>query len=259
MLVDSHCHLDFPEFAPELAAVVARAKDAGVGVCVTIGTTLENFPRVQAVAEQFDNVLCSVGIHPHEAQVEPLASGAPLIERAQHRKVVGIGETGLDYYYEHSPREAQIANFRAHIAAARELKLPLIVHTRDAEDDTIRILREEMEQGAFTGLVHCFTGTRALAGAALDLGFCISASGIATFKKSDELRGVLKDVPLDRLLVETDAPYLAPMPHRGKRNEPAFVKHTAEMLADLKGVTFETLANATTENFFRLFTKAHRP
>jgi TatD DNase family protein len=259
MLVDSHCHLDFPEFAPELDAVVARAREAGVGTCVSIGTTLAKFPRVQAVAEQFDNVWCSVGIHPHEAKVEPLDNSAPLIERAQHPKVVGIGETGLDYYYEHSPREAQIANFRAHIAAARELKLPLIVHTRDAEDDTIQILRGEMEQGAFTGLIHCFTGTRALAEAARDLGFCISASGIATFKKSEELRSVLKDVPLDRLLVETDAPYLAPMPHRGKRNEPAFVTHTARMLADLKGIGFEELAAATTDNFFRLFTKAQRP
>jgi TatD DNase family protein len=259
MLVDSHCHLDFPEFAPELPAVVTRARDAGVGACVTIGTTLEKFPRVQAVAEQFDNVWCSVGIHPHEAKVEPLEDAAPLIELAQHVKAVGIGETGLDYYYEHSPREAQMANFRAHIAAARELKLPLIVHTRDAEDDTVRILREEMEEGAFTGLIHCFTGTRALADAALELGLFISASGIATFKKSDELRGVLNDVPLERLLVETDAPYLAPMPHRGKRNEPAFVKHTAEMLAELRGVSFDTLANATTENFFRLFRKAKRP
>ena len=259
MLVDSHCHLDFPEFAPELDAVVARAKDAGVGTCVTIGTTLEKFPRVQAVTEQFESVWCSVGIHPHEAKVEPLENPAPLIERAQHPKVVGIGETGLDYYYEHSPRAAQIANFRAHIAAARQLKLPLVVHTRDAEDDTIQILRDEMGQGAFTGLIHCFTGTRALADAAVDLGFCISASGIATFKKSEELRAVLKDVPLDRLLVETDAPYLAPMPHRGKRNEPAFVKHTAAMLAELKGVSFEDLAAATTENFFRLFTKAKHP
>jgi TatD DNase family protein len=259
MLVDSHCHLDFPEFAPELDAVVSRANEAGVRTCVTIGTTLAKFPRVQEVAEQFDNVWCSVGIHPHEAKVEPLANAAPLLERAQHPKVVGIGETGLDYYYEHSPREAQIANFRAHIAAARELKLPLIVHTRDAEGDTIDILREEMEQSAFTGLIHCFTGTRALAEAALDLGFYISASGIATFRKSDELRSLLKDVPLDRLLVETDAPYLAPMPHRGKRNEPAFVKNTAAMLADLKGVAFEEFATATTENFFRLFTKAERP
>ena len=259
MLVDSHCHLDFPEFAPELDAVVARAEGAGVGVCVTIGTTLAKFPNVLEVARRFANVYCSVGIHPHEAKAEPLEGPAPLIARAQHPKVVGIGETGLDYYYEHSPREAQIANFRAHIAAACELGLPLIVHTRDAEDDTIAILHDELGQGRFTGLIHCFTGTQRLADAALELGFFISASGIATFKKSEELRAVLKTVPLDRLLVETDAPFLAPMPHRGKRNEPAFVRHTAEMLAEMKGVSFAALAEATTENFFRLFTRAKRP
>ncbi|HEX3943636.1 MAG TPA: TatD family hydrolase [Rhizomicrobium sp.] len=259
MLVDSHCHLDFPEFAPELDAVLRRAREADVQVCVSIGTTLAKFPQVLAVAEQFDNVYCSVGIHPHEAKVEPLEDAAPLIEQAKNAKVVGIGETGLDYYYAHSPRETQISNFRAHIAAARELKLPLIVHTRDAEDDTIAILEEEMGQGAFTGLIHCFTGTQRLADAALALGFCISASGIATFKKSEALREVLKTVPLDRLLVETDAPYLAPQPFRGKRNEPAFVKHTAATLAELKGVSFPELAAATTDNFFRLFTRTERP
>jgi TatD DNase family protein len=259
MLVDSHCHLDFPEFAPELDAVVARAKEAGVATCVSIGTTLEKFAQVRAVAERFADVWCSVGIHPHEAEKEPIADAAPLIERAQHAKVVGIGETGLDFYYNHSPRAPQIANFHAHIAAARELKLPLIVHTRDAEDETIAILRDEMGKGVFTGLIHCFTGTKKLADAALDLDFCISVSGIATFKKSEELRSVLKEVPLDRLLVETDAPYLAPMPHRGKRNEPSFVVNTAVALAALKGVSADELARATTENFFRLFTKAERP
>jgi TatD DNase family protein len=259
MLVDSHCHLDFPEFAPELDAVVARARDAGVGVCVSIGTKLKNFAAVRAVAERFDNVWCSVGIHPHEAEQELLESAQPLIAAAQHPKVVGIGETGLDYYYEHSPRAQQIANFRAHIEAARRTGLPVIVHTRDADDDTIAVLREEMAAAPFTGLIHCFTGTKRLADAALDLGFCISVSGIATFKKSDELRAVLKDVPLDRLLVETDAPYLAPMPHRGKRNEPAFVAYTAAALAALKGVSAEELASVTTENFFRLFTKVKRP
>jgi len=259
MLVDTHCHLDFPEFAPELADVVARAEAAGVGTCVSIGTTLAGFPRVCEVAGQFSDVFCYVGIHPHDAGKEPLENAQPLIERAKHTKVVGIGETGLDYYYGHSPREAQIANFRAHIAAARDTCLPLIVHTRDAEDDTIAILREEMGEGAFTGLIHCFTGTQQLADAALDLGFFISASGIMTFKKSDALRSVLQTVPLESLLVETDAPYLAPMPHRGKRNEPAFVVHTAQRLSELKGVETSVLADATSANFFRLFTRAKRP
>lgn len=259
MLVDSHCHLDFPEFAPELDAVVARAVEAGVGVCVTIGTTLKGFPRVRGIAEHFPNVYCSVGIHPHEADAEPIAGADLLIELAAHPKVVGIGETGLDYYYEHSPKDAQITNFRAHIAASRETKLPLIVHTRDAEDDTIDILREEMGKGAFPGLIHCFTGTPRLAAAALELGLFISVSGIATFKKSDELRATLRKVPMDRLLVETDAPYLAPMPYRGKRNEPAYVTKTAAALAELKGVSLDSLSETTTGNFFRLFNRATRP
>ena len=259
MLVDSHCHLDFKEFAPELDAVVARAKKAGVGVCVSIGTKLPQFPNVRAVAERFPDVWCSVGVHPHEAEAEPLDGPGILVAHAAHPKVVGIGESGLDYYYEHSPREAQRTNFRHHIAAARETGLPLIVHTRDADDDTIEILRDEMARAPFTGLLHCFTGTRRLAAAALELGLYISASGIATFKNSSELRGVLKDVPRDRLLVETDAPFLAPVPHRGKRNEPSYVVHTAAMLAELTGQTQEELADATTENFFRLFTKVTRP
>ncbi|HEX9159915.1 MAG TPA: TatD family hydrolase [Rhizomicrobium sp.] len=258
MLVDSHCHLDFPEFAAELPDVVARAKSAGVGVCVSIGTKLSRFAAVAAVADRFPDVWCTVGSHPHEAEQEPLDDAAPLIELGKRNRVVGIGETGLDYYYEHSPRARQAANFRAHIAAARELGLPLVVHTRDAEDDTIDILRDEMGKGAFTGLIHCFTGTQRLADAALGLGLYVSASGIATFKKSEALRAVLKSVPLDRLLVETDAPYLAPTPFRGKRNEPAFVVHTAAMLAELKGVSPEVVANATTDNFFRLFTRAAR-
>ena len=259
MLVDSHCHLDFPDFAAELPEVVARANAAGVAVCVSIGTKLARFPEVAAVAEKFANVYCTVGSHPHEAEQEPLADSTPLLELARHDKVVGVGETGLDYYYEHSPRAQQQINFRAHIAAARELQLPLIVHTRDAEDDTIAILQEEMGKGEFTGLIHCFTGTQRLAEAALALGLYISASGIATFKKSGALRDVLKTVPLERLLVETDAPYLAPMPFRGKRNEPAFVVHTAAMLAELKGVSPEEIAEATTDNFLRLFIRAARP
>ncbi len=259
MLVDSHCHLDFPDFAAELPEVVARAKAAGVGVCVSIGTKLARFAEVAAVAERFPDVYCTVGSHPHEAEQEPLADAALLLALGKREKVVGIGETGLDYYYEHSPRAQQAANFRAHIAAARELQLPLVVHTRDAEEDTIEILSDEMGKGAFAGLIHCFTGTQRLADAALDLGFFISASGIATFKKSDALRDVLRSVPLERLLVETDAPYLAPTPYRGKRNEPAFVVHTAAMLAGLKGVSPDEIAGATTENFFRLFTRAARP
>ena len=256
MLVDSHCHLDFPEFAPERDAVLARARAAGVGHFLTIGTGLSRFPGVRAVAESAPDVHCTVGVHPHDAAVEPLVGPEILLEHSRHEKVVGFGESGLDYYYNHSPREAQIANFRAHIAAARAASLPLVVHTRDAEDDTIAILHEEYERGPFRGVIHCFTGTSRLAGAALEIGFYISASGIATFKKSDVLRATLKEVPLDRLLVETDAPYLAPQPTRGKRNEPAFIVHTAAMLAELKGVSAAELADATTDNFFRLFTKA---
>jgi TatD DNase family protein len=198
-------------------------------------------------------------VHPHESEKELLDDAAALIHEAAHPKVVGIGETGLDYYYEHSPRQPQQVNFRSHIAASRQTRLPVIVHTRDADDDTIGILRDEMSEGAFTGLIHCFTGTQKLADAALDLGLYISVSGIATFKNSTALRNIIKSVPLDRLLVETDAPFLAPVPHRGKTNEPAFVVHTANMLAELKGVTPEELATMTTQNFFGLFSKIQRP
>jgi TatD DNase family protein len=259
MLVDSHCHLDFPDYAGKVEDVVARARAAGIGVCVSIGTELSRFPGVRAVAERFPDVWCSVGVHPHESEKELLDDAAVLIAEAAHPKVVGIGETGLDYFYEHSPRAPQQANFRSHIAAARTTGLPVIVHTRDADDDTIAILRDEMAKGAFTGLIHCFTGTQRLADVALELGLYISVSGIATFKNSQALREVIKSVPLNRLLVETDAPFLAPVPHRGKTNEPAFVVHTAAMLAELKCVTPDALAAATTENFFRLFCKVARP
>ena len=259
MLVDSHCHLDFPDYAGSVDAVMARAREAGVGVCLSIGTELKRFPGVRAVAEKFPDVWCSVGVHPHEAEKELLSDPTPLLAEAGHPKVAGIGETGLDYYYEHAPRAAQTANFRAHIAAGRQAKLPVIVHTREADDDTIAVLEEEMAKGAFSGLIHCFTGSQKLADAALALGLYISVSGIATFKNSGALRDVIKTVPLDRLLVETDAPFLAPMPHRGKTNEPAFVVHTARMLAELKGVSEEALARATTENFFRLFSKIKPP
>jgi TatD DNase family protein len=259
MLVDSHCHLDFPDYAGKIDEVLVRAKAAGVGVCVSIGTELKRFPGVKAVAEAHDNVWCSVGVHPHESEKELLDDEAALVAEAAHPKVVGIGETGLDYYYEHSPRDPQRRNFRSHIAAARRTGLPVIVHTRDADDDTIEIMRDEMGKGAFTGLIHCFTGTQRLAEASLELGLSISVSGIATFKNSQALRDVIKTVPLDRLLVETDAPFLAPVPHRGKTNEPAFVVHTANMLAELKGVSPDELAKTTTDNFFRLFSKVKRP
>jgi TatD DNase family protein len=258
-LVDSHCHLDFPDYAGNVEAVVDRARAAGVGVCVSIGTELARFPGVKAVAEKFPHVWCTVGVHPHEAEKELLDDEAALLAEAVHPKVVGIGETGLDYYYEHAPRQQQRSNFRSHISAGRKAGLPVIVHTRDADDDTIEILRDEMGKGGFTGLIHCFTGTQRLADAALEMGLYISVSGIATFKNSTALRDVIKTVPLDRLLVETDAPYLAPVPHRGKTNEPAFVVHTANMLAELKGISTSELAAATTENFFRLFSKVQRP
>ena len=211
------------------------------------------------MAEKFPDVWCSVGVHPHESEKELLDDPSPLIAEAVHPKVAGIGETGLDFYYEHSPRTQQIANFRAHIAAGRQTGLPVIVHTRDADDETVDVLRDEMGKGSFTGLIHCFTGSQRLADAAVDMGFYISVSGIATFKNSSALRDVIKSVPADRLLVETDAPFLAPVPHRGKTNEPAFVVHTAAMLAELKGMSAAELATATTENFFRLFTKVRHP
>ncbi|MDX1711146.1 MAG: TatD family hydrolase [Rhodovibrionaceae bacterium] len=259
MLVDSHCHLDYLAHDGDLDEVIARARRADVGTMVTICTKLSEFEPVQAIAEAHENIWCSVGVHPHEAGGEGVSSPDRLIELAQGAKVVGIGESGLDYFYDNSPREAQRESFRQHIRAARETGLPLIVHTRDADDDTVAILREEHADGSFPGLIHCFTAGAGLARAALDIGFSISVSGIITFKKAEDLRRTVSEVPLERLLVETDAPYLAPVPKRGKRNEPAFVGHTAAALADLKGVSVESLTQTTTENFFRLFTKAARP
>ena len=255
MLVDSHCHLDFPDFADDLDAVVARAEAAGLGLMLTINTHLTRFERTLAVAERFAKVYCTVGIHPHEAGTEPAAELERLVDLARHPKVGGFGETGLDYYYDKSPRDRQRASFRVHIAAARATGLPVVVHTRDADDDTASILAEEMGQGAFTGLIHCFSSGPALAARAVELGLFISVSGIVTFKKSDALRDTLAAVPLDRLLVETDCPYLAPMPYRGKRNEPAYVAETAARLAAVKGVPVADLAQATTANFLGLFTK----
>ena len=255
LLVDSHCHLDFPDFAEDRDGVIARARDAGVALMVTICTKVSHFPEILAIAEAYENVYCSVGIHPHEAGSEPEVSAADLVEMARHPKVVGIGETGLDFYYEHSPREAQARSFRAHIAAARATGLPLIVHTRDADTETRAILAEEVRQGAFPGVIHCFSSGRDLAEEAVALGFYISASGIMTFKKAEDLRAAFAAVPAERLLVETDAPYLAPVPKRGKTNEPAFVQHTAAKLAELHGMSPEAMAEVTTANFLRLFSK----
>ncbi len=256
MLVDSHCHLDFPDFEEDRDAVVARAMAAGIGYMVTICTHMTKFEGVHRVAQAYDNISCTVGVHPHNAGEEgALAPTEALIAQAQAPKVVGIGETGLDYYYEHSPRDDQQKSFRAHIAAARETGLPLIVHTRDADEDTVDILRDEYAKGPFPGLIHCFSAGPELAAAALELDFYISISGIVTFKSAQTLRETVQDVPLKRILVETDSPYLAPVPNRGKRNEPAFTAHTAAVVADLKGVSPEEVAIQTTDNFFRLFSK----
>lgn len=259
MLVDSHCHLDFPEFAEDLDGVVARARAAGVGGMVTISTHLDKAPALSAIAQRFDGVWCSVGVHPHEAERHTDVTEAALMAAARAPKVVAIGETGLDFHYDHSPRDVQERLFRTHIAAARALDLPVVVHSRNADERTVAVLREEMAKGAFTGLIHCFSTTRVLAEGALGLGLYISVAGIVTFPKAAALREIVRDLPLDRLLVETDSPYLAPVPNRGRTNEPAFVKHTADQIAELKGVPAAAVAAATTDNFFRLFRRADRP
>ncbi len=254
-LIDSHCHLDFPDFADELDAVVERARAAGVERMITIGTRVEKAARAAEIAERYDSVYFTVGAHPHEAASASAADFGAMRRFAAHPKCVGIGEAGLDYHYNYAPPDVAKRVFRGQIALARELRLPLVIHTRDAEDDTAAILEEEMGQGRFAALLHCFTSSRALAEAALDLGLAISFSGVITFKNSAELRAIARDVPLDRILVETDAPYLAPVPYRGKRNEPAFVTATARALAEAKGIDPETLADATRANTLRVFSK----
>lgn len=264
MLIDSHCHLNHKRLlnigAPDV--VVARAKEAGIGAMLTINCRIhDEFDEVLGIANQFDNVWCSVGTHPHDAgdENEKKFTAAAIAAKARaHDKVIGIGETGLDYFYKHSPPEDQHENFRKHIHAALETNLPLIVHAREADDDIMRILREEGCGGKLKGVLHCFSSTRKLGEEALDFGFYISLSGMVTFKKSVDLQEFTKDIPLGRLLVETDAPYLAPEPHRGHINEPAFTVHTARVVAGLKSISEEQLAAATTENFFRLFDKAKK-
>ncbi len=259
MLVDHHCHIDRHEFKADLDGVVARAHAAGVGVLVDISTRIRRFSEIQSVIERYENVYGSVGTHPHQAHEELDIPVAEIVRLSKHPKIVSIGEAGLDYFYKHSPAAAQAEGFRNHIAAARETGLPLEIHTRDADADTLAILKDEHAKGPFPAILHCFTGGRDLAMGALDLGLYVSFSGVISFKKSEALRDIARDVPLDRLFVETDAPFLAPEPFRGKLCEPAHVVHTAAALAAAKGVTVDEIARATTENFFRLFTKAKRP
>ncbi|RUU26936.1 MULTISPECIES: TatD family hydrolase [unclassified Mesorhizobium] len=259
MLVDSHCHLDFPDFAEERAAIVARALAAGIGRMVTISTRVKKFQQVLEIAESFDEIYCSVGTHPHNAAEELDVSAEDLVRLSAHPKVVAIGEAGLDYFYNHAPRDAQAQGLRIHIAAARETGLPLVIHSRDADSDMADILEDETGKGAFPFILHCFSSGRRLAEVGVALGGYVSFSGILTFKNSAELRAIAADVPHDRLLVETDAPYLAPIPFRGKRNEPAYVAHTAKVLAETIGVSEAEIAAVTTDNFFRLFEKMPRP
>lgn len=258
MLVDSHCHLDFPDFAEERAAIVTRALAAGVGRMVTISTRVKQFQQILEIAKSFQEVFCSVGTHPHNAAEELDVTTEDLVRLAEHPKVVAIGEAGLDYFYDKAPRDAQAQGLRTHIAAARQTGLPLVIHARNADDDMIAILRDETGKGAFPFILHCFSSGRRLAEVGVELGGYVSFSGILTFKNSAELRDIAKDVPRDRLLVETDAPYLAPVPHRGHRNEPAYVAETARVLAETIGVSQDEIARITTDNFFRLFSKMPR-
>lgn len=255
MLIDSHCHLDFDALSADLDGVIARMGNAGVSGCVTISTRVEQFEKLKAISEAYDNIWCSIGTHPHNADAELHIHTEELLRLAEHPKCVAIGEAGLDYHYDNAPRDAQETGFRRHIAAARISGLPLVIHSRSADEDMIAILEEETGKGAFPFVLHCFSSGAELARRGLALGGYVSFSGIVTFKNAAEIQEVAQFVPADRILVETDAPYLAPIPHRGQSNEPAFVRHTAEKLAELRGVDLETLADQTTGNFGRLFAK----
>ncbi len=259
MIVDSHCHLNYGTMMEDMSGVMARAKSAGVETMLAINARLSEFDDVLAVAEKYDHVFATVGSHPHEAEKEPDVQTEFLLEKAQHAKVVGVGESGLDFFYEYAPRDLQEANFRAHIAASRDSGLPLIVHAREADDECTRILQDEMGKGAFPAVIHCFTASRAFAEASLEMGFYISISGIVTFNSAKDLQETTKIIPLDRLLIETDAPYLAPVPKRGKPNEPSYVKYTAEFLSNHLDIPYADLAKSTTDNFYQLFSKATRP
>lgn len=259
LIVDSHCHLDYDGLADNLPAVLARAEAAGVGLMLSISSRVRNFQRILAIAEAHENVFCTVGTHPHNAHEELDITVSEIVGLALHDKVVGIGEAGLDYHYDLSPRDAQMQGFRNHIEAARETGLPLVIHSRMAEDDTARVLEEEMARGAFKAVLHCFTSQQWLAEKGVELGFCVSFSGILTYKNAEDLRVTAKVLPEDSLLVETDAPFLSPVPHRGKSNEPAFVAHTLEALASVRGATRQHMAAVTSTNFFRLFDKVPMP
>jgi TatD DNase family protein len=256
MLVDSHCHLEYEGLAEDQHGALARAREAGVGAFLNISTRRSEWERATSTAEREPDVWASVGIHPHEADQHADLGEAALLEATQHPRVIGIGETGLDYYYDKSDRKVQQALFRTHIVVSRQTGLPLIIHTRDAEDDTIAILEDELGKGAFPALIHCFTASGGFGRRMLELGLTISLSGIVTFKNARELQDFAPEIPADRLLVETDSPFLAPVPHRGRLCEPAFVADTARFVAGLRGETVETLAENTTRNFFRLFGKA---
>lgn len=258
MLIDTHCHLDFPDFEAERDAIVARAREAGVDQMITISTRVKRFETILAIAETYPNVFCSVGTHPHNADEEQDITTEDLVRLSAHPKVVAIGEAGLDYFYDNAPRDAQVEGLRRHIAAARETGLPLVIHSRSADEDMAAILTEEMGKGAFPFLLHCFSSGPDLARVGVELGGYVSFSGILTFPKSQELRDIAKTVARERMIVETDAPYLAPKPFRGKRNEPAYVAHTAAVLAETIGVSEEEIAAITTENAFRIFSKMPR-
>ena len=259
MLVDSHCHLDFPDFAGDLDAIVGRAAAAGVGRIVTISTRVRRLGELLAITERFPNVYCSVGTHPHHADEEDGIGADELVELTKHPKVVALGEAGLDYFYDNGSPQAQERGFRAHIAAARATGLPLVIHTREADEDCGRILEDEMTKGPFRAVLHCYTGGRDLAMKAISLGLSISFTGIITFKKSQNLRDLAAELPSDRIMVETDAPYLAPGKFRGKRNEPSYVVEIAKVLAEARGISLEEISRRTTENFFRLFSKVPQP
>jgi TatD DNase family protein len=259
IIVDSHCHLDYPSLADRLPAVLANAQAAGVGVMLSVSSRIRNFAPLLAMAEAHSNIYCTVGTHPHHAHDELDITTRDMVALARHPKVIGIGEAGLDYHYDLSPRPAQMEGFRRHIAVAQETGLPLVIHSREAEDDTARILEEEMNRRPFKAVLHCFTSKRSLADKGIELGLYVSFSGILSYKSAEDLRVIARYLPVDRLLVETDAPYLAPVPHRGKANEPAFVTHTLACLASTRGATESDMAAATSSNFFRLFDKAVKP